>query len=94
MTALLLARGASWREEQGFGSDVIGTLSWASVNEPSVAGIPDWSGCARVLVDHGLPQARRGPSNPESVLIDARSLPFSDEVAEILMAGQASPGAG
>lgn len=86
LTALLLAHGASWREPQGFGSDVIGTLSWASWNEPTVGGTPDWAGCAQVLMTHGLPKAERHPSDPNGVLIDGRSLPFADDVVHVLTA--------
>ena len=87
LTALLLAHGASWREPQGFGSDVIGTLSWASWNEPTVTGTPDWVGCARVLKRHGLPKAERQPSDANGVLIDGRSLPFAEDVVQVLTAG-------
>ena len=86
LTDLLLAHGASWREKQGFGSDVIGTLSWASWNEPIVVGTPDWAGCARVLMAQGLPKAERHPSDPNAVLIDGRSLPFADDVVQVLTA--------
>ncbi|KFG95322.1 ankyrin [Burkholderia paludis] len=84
LTAFLLAHGASWRETQGFGSDVLGTLSWASVNEPDTAGQPDWVACARALMAHGLPDAVRDPADPERLRIDGRSMRFSDAVSEAL----------
>lgn len=86
LTGFLLAHGASWREKQGFGSDVLGTLSWASVNEPTGNWEPDWIGCARVLVAHGLPRAERDASNSERVLIDGRAMRFSEDVTEALLA--------
>jgi ankyrin repeat protein len=85
LTAFLLSRGASWREQHGFGDDVLGTLSWASINEPPVPGNPDWIGCARALLAHGLHSAERDPSNPQQLLIEGRPKRFSEEVAEILL---------
>ncbi|MBE9606136.1 ankyrin repeat domain-containing protein [Acetobacteraceae bacterium H6797] len=55
MAEFLLAHGASRRTEHGFGDDAIGTLSWASLNEPEEGG--DWVGCAEALLAHGLPLA-------------------------------------
>jgi hypothetical protein len=89
LTAFLLAHGASWREGQGYGSDVLGTLSWVSLNEPTGVTDPDWSGCARALVTHGLPQAKQDPSHPDALLIDGRSFSFSDVVMEALIEGTA-----
>ena len=89
LTAFLLAHGATWREEQGYGSDVLGTLSWVSINEPTGVTDPDWSGCARALLAHGLPEVTRDPSDPDSVLIDGRSIRFSDDVIEALIEGAA-----
>jgi ankyrin repeat protein len=88
LTAFLLAHGASWRETQGFGSDVLGTLSWASVNEPENDGQPDWAACARALMAHGLPAAVRDPSNPEGLLIDGRPMRFSEAVVEVLSSAE------
>ncbi len=85
LTAFLLANGASWREMQGFGDDVLGTLSWASVNEPTGPVNPDWIGCARALTAHGLPNVERDPSNPERLLIEGRPKRFSEGVTEVLL---------
>jgi hypothetical protein len=92
LTDFLLASGASWREIQGFGDDVLGTLSWASVNEPTVPVNPDWIGCARALMAHGLPNVERDPSNLERLLIEGRPRRFSEGVTEVLLErGGASP---
>ncbi|WP_175996073.1 ankyrin repeat domain-containing protein [Burkholderia stabilis] len=85
LLAFLLAHGASWREMHGYGSDALGTLSWASVNEPADLGEPDWEACARVLLAHGVPQAARDPSNPEGVLVDGRAMRFSEAVTDVLL---------
>ncbi len=87
LASFLLAHGASWRERHGYGGDVIGTLSWASVNEPTGIGYPDWNGCARALMAHGFPKVERDPSNPEHVLIDGRPIRFSEGVTEVLLEG-------
>jgi hypothetical protein len=87
LTAFLLSHGASWRERQGFGDDVIGTLSWASVNEPTGPVNPDWTGCARVLMAHGLPKVERDQSSPEGVLIESSPKRFSEAVTEVLLEG-------
>jgi hypothetical protein len=77
----LLAHGASWREAHGYGSDVAGTLSWASCNEPVPDG--DWPACARVLRARGMPRAL---PDAAGLLLDGRRMQFSDEVAEMLLA--------
>jgi hypothetical protein len=88
LAEFLLKHGASFREPHGYGSDVIGTLSWASLNEPRGDG--DWPRCAAALLAHGMPGARPvadvDPSKPaRSVLIDGRTMTFSEEVAEVLL---------
>jgi hypothetical protein len=85
LTGFLLSHGASWREGHGHGSDVLGTLSWASINEPTGIDDPDWISCACALMAHGLPRVDRDPSNPERVLIDGRSMRFSEGVTEALL---------
>ena len=71
------------REEHGHCDNVCGTLSWASRNEPIEDG--DWAGCARALLEHGMPGATLDPENPEWVLIAGRKRRFSDEVTEALL---------
>jgi hypothetical protein len=83
LTRFLLEHGASWREEHGHRDNVCGTLSWASCNEPIVGG--DWAGCARALLEHGMPQATFDPENPEWVLIAGRRKRFSDQVTDVLL---------
>lgn len=83
LTSFLLANGASWRETHGFDADVLGTLSWTSVNQPVEDG--DWPGCARALLDAGLPAITRDPADPERLLIDGRSIRFSPDVTDVLL---------
>ena len=85
LTRFLLEHGASWKEEHGHGDNVAGTLSWASCNEPIEGG--DWVGCARALVEHGMPGALPDPEDAERVLLDGRRKRFSDEVSEVLLEG-------
>ncbi|MCQ4164466.1 ankyrin repeat domain-containing protein [Tahibacter harae] len=92
LAEFLLAHGASWRETHGYGSDVLGTLSWASCNEP--AGPGDWAGCARALRAHGLPQAVRLPGSeaeelPARVLLRGEEMEFSEAVMAVLLADAA-----
>jgi hypothetical protein len=83
LTRFLLEHGASWQEEHGHGDNVCGTLEWASCNEPIENG--DWAGCARVLLEHGMPGATLDPENPERVLIAGQRRRFSDEVTDVLL---------
>jgi ankyrin repeat protein len=83
LVEFLLAHGASWRDRHGYGDDVLGTLSWTSINEPVEGG--DWAACARALVAHGLPTAERDPSDPETLIIDGHKKRFSAEVTEVLL---------
>ena len=89
LTEFLLERGASFRESHRYGSDVIGTLSWASTNQPHGEG--NWPRCASLLLAHGMPQATPLPDDEQAkplrtLSIDGRKFHFPDEVAEILLA--------
>jgi ankyrin repeat protein len=84
LARFLLAHGASWTEEHGFGDNACGTLGWASLNEPVEGG--DWLGCAEALVAHGMPAAQPDPASPDSVLVNGTRKWFSDEVTEFLLA--------
>jgi hypothetical protein len=86
LTRFLLEHGATWQEEHGHGDNVSGTLGWASCNEPVEGG--DWVGCARALVEHGMPSALPDPEDPEWVLFEGRRKRFSDEVSEVLLEGR------
>jgi hypothetical protein len=91
LTEFLLKHGASFREPHGYGSDVIGTLSWASLNQPRADG--DWPRCAAALLAHGMPGARplagADQSKPaRTVLIDGRNMNFSEDVAEVLLGNE------
>ena len=83
LTGFLLEHGASWKEEHGHGDNVCGTLSWASRTEPVERG--EWVGCARALLEHGMPGAKPDLEDPEWVLIDGRRKRFSDEVSDVLL---------
>jgi len=83
LTRFLLEHGSNWTEEHGHGDNACGTLSWASLNEPVEGG--DWVGCARALLDHGMPHATSIPDDTERVLIAGVRKQFSDEVTEELL---------
>ena len=87
LARFLLAHGASWKEQHGFGDNACGTLSWASCNEPAADG--DWVSCAKALLEHGLPRAIPDGDDPAWVVVDGRRKLFSDEVREVLLAGAA-----
>jgi len=89
LTEFLLGHGASWREEHGYRGDVIGTLSWTSINEPVEDG--DWVACARALVAHGLPAVTRDPADAETVVIDGRRARFSAAVTAALLGVDNAP---
>ena len=88
LAEFLLEHGASYREAHGYNSDVLGTLSWASLNVPRRDG--DWPACAAALLAHGLPQATLLPDSDAAkparkVLIDGRAMTFAEDVAEVLL---------
>jgi ankyrin repeat protein len=88
LAGFLLEHGASFREPHGYGSDVLGTLSWASLNEPRADG--DWAACAAVLRAHGLPRATPLPepaaeNTPRTLGIDGRKMTFPTDVADVLL---------
>jgi hypothetical protein len=91
LAEFLLAHGATFREPHGYGSDVLGTLSWASLNVPRSDG--DWVGCAQALRAHGVLPASALPDVDQSgefrtVLIDGRQMTVPVEVAEALLEDQ------
>ncbi len=53
MTQFLLDHGASWKERHGYGDNVIGTLSFASMAQPHRGG--RYVECAEALVTSGMP---------------------------------------
>lgn len=83
LTRFLLEHGAHWTETHGHGDNASGTLSWASCNEPVAGG--DWAGCARALLDHGMPHATPDPADPDLVIIAGHRKRVSDEVREVLL---------
>ncbi|HIV72541.1 MAG TPA: hypothetical protein H9903_16515 [Candidatus Aquabacterium excrementipullorum] len=87
LARFLLAHGAQWTEEHAYGSNLLGSLSWGSCNEPHPGG--DWLGCAQALVEHGLPTARPDPVDASTVLVDGVRMRFSDEVADYLLSAGA-----
>jgi ankyrin repeat protein len=82
LTDFLLDHGASWHEKHGYGDDVLGTLSWTSINQPVADG--DWMGCAHALLRHGLEKGACDPADPERVLVEGRWVRFAEEVASVL----------
>ena len=82
LARFLLEHGARWTEQHGFGDNVSGTLSWASLNEPVEGG--DWLGCAEALVAHGMPAAQPDTEGTDSVMVEGRRMSFSEEVMDFL----------
>ncbi|MDZ5648062.1 hypothetical protein [Nitrospirillum sp. BR 11828] len=83
LARFLLDHGARWTERHGYGDDVSGTLSWASLNLPLDSG--NWEACAQTLLDHGLPVARAPADGQGGVLVDGQRKWFSEEVTEVLL---------
>lgn len=84
LTRFLLAHGAHWTEDHGFGDNVLGSLSWASCNTPVDGG--DWPACAEALAAHGLPAAARDAGSPDVLIMAGVRRRFSEDVAEVLLA--------
>ncbi len=91
LARFLLEHGASWTEKHGYGDNAIGSLSWASYNQPVEDG--DWLGCAEALVAHGMPTAQPDPASADTVLIDGQRKAFSEEVTEFLLGAGAATNA-
>src|SRR5688572_1679272 len=90
LTEFLLEHGATFRERHGYNSDVLGTLCWASNNQPRADG--DWPGCAAALLAHGMPGATLAPGSEQSgetlmLSIDGRIQSFPVDVADVLLGG-------
>lgn len=83
MTRLLLEQGADWRTQHGYGSNALGTLSFASQADDIAEPAPrNYLGCAVALADHGVPADAFG------------SFSFPDEITDWLegqRAGQPEP---
>jgi hypothetical protein len=79
LTRFLLEHSASWTERHGYDDNAGGTLSWASRNEPleDSRTTGDWVGCAKALVDHGMPVP--------DLSCHFGSSPFSEEVTEFFV---------
>ncbi|MDQ0013737.1 ankyrin repeat protein [Variovorax boronicumulans] len=89
LTRFLLAHGATWTERHGFGDNVRGSLSWASLNRPTDDG--DWVGCAEALLAHGMPMVQPDPGGSDGVLVDGQLAWFSDEVTDYLLGASRAP---
>ncbi len=78
MTRLLLEQGADWRTQHGYGSNALGTLSFASKADDIAEPAPrDYLGCAMALANHGVPKDAFGRFG------------FPDEITEWLEAQRA-----
>jgi hypothetical protein len=79
MARLLLSFGAKWDEPHGYGSNVMGTLSFASQSEDiDHAHGGDYLGCAKALIEYGMP-------------IPPENFEYSPEVAEYFHSLRAAP---
>jgi ankyrin repeat protein len=79
MARLLLAHGANWAEPHGYGGNAMGTLSYASLAEDidhSHGG--DYLGCARALIEHGMP-------------VPPETFEYSSEVEEYFQSPRETP---
>lgn len=83
LARFLLDHGASWTEDHGYGDNVCGTLSWASLNHPIEGG--DWLACAEALLASGMPPASGDADDPDGVIVDGARRRFSDEVTALLL---------
>jgi ankyrin repeat protein len=88
LAEFLLEHGATYRETHGYNSDVLGTLSWASNNQPRADG--DWPRCASALLAHGMPGGTLASGVEQSadtptLSIDGRTLSFPADVADVLL---------
>ncbi|MBB6250152.1 hypothetical protein [Nitrospirillum iridis] len=83
LARFLLDHGARWTEAHGFGDNVSGTLSWASLNLPEDSG--DWVACAHSLLAHGMPVARAPADGKGGLIIDGQRKWFSEDVTEALL---------
>jgi ankyrin repeat protein len=82
LATFLLEHGARWTERHRYGSNVCGTLAWASCHRPVEGG--DWLGCAEALVAHGMPRA--SALTPEGALVVGRGrYEFSADVSQFLL---------
>lgn len=90
LTRFLLEHGASWKEQHGFGDNVCGSLSWASMNQPVERG--DWVGCAKALIAHGLPPAHFDPEGTDALILDGIRRRFSDDVTGVLVEASSPAG--
>jgi len=65
LTRFLLDHGASYDERHGFGDNVYGTLSFASLAQTTPGG--DWLACAKALIDAGSPIPGERYAFPEEI---------------------------
>ena len=78
MARILLEHGADWRTMQGFGDNVLGTLSFASLaDDIDNPGPRDYAGCARLLAAQDIPPAEWGRYVFSPEVTDCLDLPLS-----------------